>query len=119
MLASLNESELEETFERSSGPGGQNVNKTSTKVMLRHLPTGMTVTVQDTRSQAKNRELARERLLQALNDRQKQAQQTARHEMEKARRQKRKRPAKVKARILQAKKRRGAVKRERSQKVFE
>ena len=47
MLAALNESELEETFERSSGPGGQNVNKTSTKVLLRHLPTGITVTVQD------------------------------------------------------------------------
>jgi peptide chain release factor len=119
MLAALNESELEETFERSSGPGGQNVNKTSTKVMLRHLPTGITVTVQDTRSQAKNRELARERLLQALNDQQKQAQLAARHEREKARRQKRKRPAKVKARILEAKKRRGAVKRDRAKKNFE
>ena len=119
MLSVLNESELEETFERSSGPGGQNVNKTSTKVLLRHLPTGISVTVQDTRSQAKNRELARERLLQALNDRQKQAQQVARHLREKARRQRRKRPANVKAGILQAKKRRGAVKRERSQKVFD
>lgn len=119
MLTALNESELEETFERSSGPGGQNVNKTSTKVMLRHLPTGITVTVQDTRSQAKNRELARERLLQALNDRQRQAQQAAKHEREKVRRQKRKRPAKVKARILEAKKRRGAVKRDRSKKNFE
>ena len=119
MLTALNESELEETFERSSGPGGQNVNKTSTKVMLRHLPTGITVTVQDTRSQAKNRELARERLLRALNDRQKQAQLAARHEREKVRRQKRKRPAKVKARILEAKKRRGAVRRDRSKKNFE
>lgn len=119
MLTALPESELEETFERSSGPGGQNVNKTSTKVMLRHLPTGITVTVQDTRSQAKNRELARERLLDALNERHKQAQLAARHEREKTRRQKRKRPAKVKARILEAKKRRGAVKRGRSQKTFE
>jgi peptide chain release factor len=62
----LNEAELEETFERSSGPGGQNVNKTSTKVTLRHIPTGISVTVQDSRSQFKNRELARERLLRAL-----------------------------------------------------
>ena len=119
MLTTLNESELEEVFERSSGPGGQNVNKTSTKVLLRHLPTGISVTVQDTRSQAQNRMLARERLLQALNDRQKQAAAAAKHQREKIRRQKRKRPTKVKARILESKKRRGAVKRDRSRKVFE
>jgi peptide chain release factor len=119
MITALNESELEEIFERSSGPGGQNVNKTSTKVLLRHIPTGITVTIQDTRSQAQNRELARERLLEALNNRQKEAQAAARHEREKARRQKRKRPPRVKARILEAKKRRGAVKRERSRKTFE
>jgi protein subunit release factor B len=119
MLTTLNESELEEIFERSSGPGGQNVNKTSTKVMLRHLPTGISITVQDTRSQAQNRELARERLLQALNDRDREAKAAAKHEREKVRRQKRKRPAKVKARILEAKKRRGAVKRERSKRSFD
>lgn len=119
MISVLNESELEEIFERSSGPGGQNVNKVSTKVILRHLPTGISVTVQDTRSQAQNRQLARERLLKSLNDRQREAAAAARHEREKIRRQKRSRPAKVKARILQAKKRRGTVKRERSKKVFD
>ena len=46
-ITTLNEADLQEIFERSSGPGGQNVNKTSTKVTLRHLPTGITVTVQD------------------------------------------------------------------------
>ncbi|HVK58564.1 MAG TPA: peptide chain release factor-like protein [Candidatus Kapabacteria bacterium] len=115
----LNEAELEEIFERSSGPGGQNVNKTSTKVMLRHIPTGISVTVQDTRSQAQNRTLARERLLQALIDRKREAEAAARQEREKTRRQKRKRPAKVKARILASKKHRGAVKRERSKRDFE
>ena len=58
--------DLDESFARSSGPGGQNVNKVSTAVTLRHLPTGISVTVQDSRSQAVNRKLARERLLDAI-----------------------------------------------------
>src|SRR6185437_6341001 len=62
----LNEADLEETFARSSGPGGQNVNKVATAVTLRHRPSGVSVTVQDSRSQATNRKLARERLLEAI-----------------------------------------------------
>ena len=119
MVEALNEADLEEIFERSSGPGGQNVNKTSTKVILRHTPTGISVTVQDTRSQAQNRELARERLLQVINDRQRREQQEAKQAREKLRRQKRKRPARIKARMLETKRRRGSLKRERSGKLFE
>ncbi len=111
---SLNEAELEEMFERSSGPGGQNVNKTSTKVILRHIPTGITVTVQDTRSQFQNRALARDRLLEALNERVAIRQRQARAEREKVRRQKRPKPPRIKARILQDKRKRGDVKRQRA-----
>jgi protein subunit release factor B len=117
-ITTLNDAELEEIFERSSGPGGQNVNKTSTKVTLRHLPTGVSVTVQDTRSQFQNRALARERLLTALNQRREERQRQERSAREKIRRQKRPRPARIKAGILREKRKRSDVKKQRSMGAF-
>jgi protein subunit release factor B len=55
----IHEEDLEESFIRSSGPGGQHVNKTSTCVRLSHRPTGLSVKVQQSRSQGLNRFLAR------------------------------------------------------------
>src|SRR5215468_6590889 len=79
--------DLEETFARSSGPGGQHVNKVSTAVTLRHRPSGISVTVQDSRSQAVNRTLARERLLDAVEQAResKRAAEVARREKERRR----------------------------------
>jgi len=110
----IREDDLEENFGRSRGPGGQNVNKVSTAVTLRHLPTGISVTVQDSRSQAVNRKLARERLLDAL-----ESARTARRaaeiaEREKARRQKSPRPAVLKRKILESKRKRGELKKQRA-----
>lgn len=55
----LNESELEERFVRGSGPGGQSVNKTANNVVLKHIPTGITVKCHKTRSLEENRKEAR------------------------------------------------------------
>lgn len=60
------EKEVEEEFFRSSGPGGQNVNKRETAVRLRHLPSGVVVGSQEERSQYQNREIAFEKLIKEL-----------------------------------------------------
>lgn len=62
----IREEDIEETFTRSSGPGGQNVNKLSTCVHLRHRPSGIAVKVMRERSQALNRFLARRSLAEKI-----------------------------------------------------
>ena len=110
----LSEPDFEEHFSRSSGPGGQHVNKVSTAVTLRHRPTGIAVTVQDSRSQAINRQLARERLLDAIEAAIRARRDERRAAAEKIRRQNRPRPRGLKERILDGKKRRSGVKKMRS-----
>jgi protein subunit release factor B len=107
----VRESDLEETFVRSGGPGGQKVNKSSSCVMLLHRPTGLRVKCQSTRHQAMNRLLARRMLLDKIERAQKdhvQAQQAA---IEKIRRQKRKRSLRSKQRLLADKARHAEKKR--------
>ena len=62
----LSEKDIEETFVRSRGAGGQKVNKTATCVHLRHAPSGLIVKMQKSRSQGLNRYYARKRLCELL-----------------------------------------------------
>jgi peptide chain release factor len=112
--AGITESDLEETFSRSSGPGGQNVNKVATAVTLRHRLSGISVTVQDSRSQAQNRRLARERLIEAIEQAEQKRRAAEIAQREKARRRRSPRPAALKRRILEAKRKHGELKEQRA-----
>src|ERR1044072_3859095 len=108
------EAELEETFARSSGPRGQNVNKAATAVTPKHWPSGISVTAPDSRSQATNRKLARDRLLDAIEAAREEKRAAESAQREKARRRKSPRPAALKAKILETKRRRSELKRQRT-----
>ncbi len=106
----LREADLEERFIRSSGPGGQHVNKTSTCVVLRHRPSGLEVRVQRERSQALNRFLARRLLAEKLEAQVRGRTSALEQAREKVRRQKRRRSRRSQQRRLEEKHRQGTKK---------
>jgi protein subunit release factor B len=99
----IREEDFHETFIRSSGPGGQKVNKTSSCVHLVHLPTGLSVKCQQERSQTLNRFLARRLLLDRIERLRTGLVAAERMRMEKVRRQKRRRSRRAKEKLLEAK----------------
>ena len=100
----VEERDLDEHFIRSSGPGGQHVNKVSTCVVLRHRPSGLEVRCQQERSQALNRFLARRILIERLEVRRLGALSAEAQRIAKIRRQKRKRSKRAKEKMLAGKK---------------
>jgi protein subunit release factor B len=101
----VQEKDVEEQFVRSSGAGGQKVNKASTCVLLHHRPTGIRVKCQKERSQALNRFLARRILLDKIEAKLTGAHAAEEQRIAKIRRQKRKRSRRAKLRLLAAKRR--------------
>ncbi len=106
----IREADLEESFVRSGGHGGQNVNKTSTCVMLLHRPTGLQVKCQATRQQGLNRFVARRLLLDKIEALRLGKAAAQRAEAEKIRRQKRRPSRRARARMLADKARLSAKK---------
>ncbi|MEW6068674.1 MAG: peptide chain release factor-like protein [Nitrospirota bacterium] len=100
----IREEDIKESFIRSRGRGGQNVNKTSTCVYLRHVPTGVEVKCQKERSQALNRYHARVILAKKIEQLIKGKESEETKMIEKIRRQKRKRSKRAKEKMLAEKK---------------
>ena len=106
----VGEQDFEESFIRSGGPGGQNVNKVATCVVLRHRPSGLEVRCQRERSQAMNRFLARRILLRRLEEQRLGAASAEARRIAKIRRQKRKRSKRAQEKMVAAKRLHGRKK---------
>ena len=110
----VREQDLEERFVRGGGAGGQKVNKTSSTVVLRHIPTGIEVRCQKERSQALNRRSARIMLCNAFEERKAQQRRARDEAVSKARGQRMRRSRGAQARNVESKRRRSQVKANRN-----
>lgn len=106
----LRDEDIVEIFHRSSGPGGQHVNKVSTAVTLKHLPTGLIVTASDSRSQSQNRALARSRLAGKLKEAARKKKLASLADASRERRRKARRSRGTKTRMVEGKRRRSETK---------
>jgi protein subunit release factor B len=105
------EQDLDEHFIRGSGSGGQKINKTSSCVQLNHVPSGIEIRCQKTRSQADNRYWARKELCERIEEQVLGEKSSKQQAIEKIRRQKRRRSRRAKAKMLDEKAKQGSKKR--------
>ncbi len=110
----VREADIAESFVRSSGPGGQNVNKVSTAVVLVHHPSGIKVKCQKERSQSLNRFVARKILLDKIETEKEGKLSAEQQRIEKIRRQKKRRTRRTKEKLLEDKRFQGEKKRGRT-----
>ncbi|MBT3581381.1 peptide chain release factor-like protein [bacterium] len=115
----INEKDIEEQFMRSGGKGGQNINKVSTCVRLKHKTTGIEVKCQKTRQQIFNRYLARCLLIKKIENMILGKQSEENKRLSKIQRQKRKRSKRAKQKILDAKKQQSSKKESRKNIIIE
>lgn len=106
----IKESDLIEKFILGSGSGGQKINKTSSCVYLKHLPTGIEIKCQQDRSRDLNRYHARQDLCEKIEEQTLQEKSEKQQKIEKIRRQKRRRSRKAQEKVLASKKKRSEVK---------
>jgi protein subunit release factor B len=106
----IHRDDLEETFVRGSGAGGQKINKTSSTVRLRHVPSNIEVRCQEERSLSQNRYLARLELCEKLELRKREQHQLSRAAIARRRRQQTKRSRATKATMVREKRQRSSVK---------
>ncbi len=109
----IKEEQLEEKFIRGSGNGGQKINKTSSCVYLKHLPTSIEIKCQRTRSQSLNRFHARMELCDKIQEQTEGEESKKQREIAKIRRQKSRRTRKSKEKILADKQKHSVVKQNR------
>jgi protein subunit release factor B len=114
----IREEDIQESFVRSTGPGGQNVNKVATCVCLYHGPTGIGVKCQRHRTQAMNRLWARKILLDKIEEQQRQKVAALNCARAKQRRQHRRRSKATKEKILEKKKHRSQQKKNRQKNLL-
>ena len=100
----IREEDIEEKFVRSSGKGGQNVNRRATCVQLKHKPTGITVKCMKARTQALNRFLARRMLVEKIEEMVFKEKSERANEIARRRKQKMKRRKRAKEKVLKEKK---------------
>ncbi len=109
----IREEDLVEKFILGSGSGGQKINKTSSCVYLKHLPSNLEIKCQQDRSREMNRYLARKKLCEQLEEIVLKEKSSRQMEIEKIRRQKRRRSRKSKEKMLEGKRSRSEIKESR------